>query len=119
MPRFVVLEHQSPRGLHWDFMLQQEDVLATWALPEPPDANGPLEAERLPDHRLAYLDYEGPVSGNRGQVVRWDAGIFELRGQRPQEWTVVLRGQRLVGEATLRRLPEDSDAWQFTFRPFV
>lgn len=119
MPRFVVLEHQSPRGVHWDFMLQMEEALATWALPEPPDADGPLEAERLADHRLAYLDYEGPVSGDRGRVVRWDHGIFELRHQSEQQWTVLLQGRHLIGEATLRRQPGEPTIWQFTFRPIV
>ena len=61
MPRFVVLEHDSPCGRHWDFMLEQENALATWALPQPPDT-AEMPAEPLPDHRLAYLDYEGPIS---------------------------------------------------------
>lgn len=113
MPRFVVLEHDSPRGLHWDLMLHQGAALATWALPQPPDAPGPLPAERLPDHRLAYLDYEGPVSGDRGQVVRWDTGSFELVNQSDDQWTVVFQGQRLRGEMVLRRLSGEVSMWEF------
>jgi hypothetical protein len=119
MPRFVVLTHDSPRGLHWDFMLEQEQVLATWALPEPPDADGPLVAQQLADHRLVYLDHEGRISGGRGHVRRWDTGIYQLRSQNEQEWTVLLQGQRLLGEATLRRIPDEASAWEFTFRPIV
>ena len=37
-----------------------------------------IRAERLPDHRRRYLDYEGPISGNRGSVIRWDAGDYVL-----------------------------------------
>ena len=37
-------------------------------------------ATRLPDHRLAYLEYEGPVSGNRGVVRRIDSGKYEIDG---------------------------------------
>ncbi|NUQ64853.1 MAG: hypothetical protein HUU20_20510 [Pirellulales bacterium] len=82
MPRFVVLEHDSPRGLHWDFMLESGDALATWALPEPPDAAAELAAESLPDHRPAYLDYEGPIASNRGTVRRWDRARMRSAGAR-------------------------------------
>ena len=56
MPRFVVLEHDSPRGRHWDFMLETGAVLATWSLPEPPNSGGVIMCEELGDHRLKYLD---------------------------------------------------------------
>jgi len=119
MPRFVVLQHDSPRGLHWDFMLQQDQALATWATLQPPDADGPLVAERLFDHRMAYLDYEGPVSGGRGSVTRWDQGTYQMQSQSPREWIVLLMGNRLIGEATLRLAPHEASAWTFTFRPIV
>ena len=67
MPRFVILRHELPdprrRGVHWDFMLEHAGVLRTWALAEEPAPNKPISAEALADHRLAYLNYEGPVSG--------------------------------------------------------
>ncbi len=119
MPRFVVLEHDSPRGLHWDLMFQHGETLATWAVTQPPDEDGPLAAERLFHHRLAYLDYEGPVSGGRGSVKGWDQGTYELRSRSDDVWTVVLAGRRLVGEATLRRLPDEETAWEFSFHPIV
>ena len=82
MPRFVLLRHDCPpdyeRPSHWDLMLESDGVLRTWrlaALPQtPPDS---MEAEELADHRLAYLEYEGPVGGERGTVSRVDAGTFE------------------------------------------
>ena len=113
MPRFVVLAHDSPRGLHWDLMLEQGGALLTWALAQAPDAAGPIPAEALPDHRLAYLDYEGPVSGDRGSVTRWDAGTCELEHRRDDELAVVLAGRRLAGRATLRRLGAGRSQWQF------
>jgi hypothetical protein len=119
MPRFVVLEHDSPRGLHWDLMLQQDQLLATWALAQPPDADGPVAAERLFNHRLVYLDYEGPVSDGRGNVTSWDQGTYEVRSRSEHVWTVLLAGRRLIGEATLRRMPGEETAWEFTFHPIV
>ncbi len=85
MPRFVVLLHESSRNTHWDLMLETSDQLTTWEIPPAckPDALGLLESfccrvTPLPDHRIAYLDYEGPVSRNRGTVRRLDVGIYEV-----------------------------------------
>lgn len=123
MLRFVILRHDLPPGQarpsHWDFMLEVGETLKTWALSQPPDASlgdEPIEAERLPCHRLAYLTYEGPVSGDRGSVTRWDQGDYRLVSQRDDEWIVELHGARLVGIATLRR-GETADDWQWTFAP--
>ncbi len=116
MPRFVVLEHDGPRGLHWDFMLETGEVLATWALPQPPDAGSDLSAESLPDHRPAYLDYEGPVSGDRGSVVQWDSGTYELRRRSGSGWTVSLQGKRLRGTAIVMQ-SHGPTSWRFAFQP--
>lgn len=113
MPRFVILAHDSSRGLHWDFMLEQETSLATWALPQPPDAGAQLRADQLPDHRLAYLDYEGPISGGRGTVSRWDQGTYLIERRTDEQWIVTLQGERLRGRVTLERLPDQTTVWQF------
>src|SRR5262245_22157335 len=102
MPRFVILEHDHPE-LHWDLMLETGAALRTWRLanppvtPEGPVATGPpIAVVPLGDHRLDYLDYEGPVSGNRGVVKRWDRGDYEelpaVKGTR-----VRLAGTRFAG----------------------
>lgn len=117
MPRYVVLRHETAEGVHWDFMLEQGPALCTWALPRAPDAPEPMTAESLPDHRLAYLDYEGPISGGRGVVSRWDRGTFELEAQSAAEWRVILCGERLCGRVDLRRLPEPGQRWQFAYAP--
>ncbi len=95
-------------------MLQQGDVLKTWALSRQPDHAEPMVAEALPDHRSIYLDYEGPVSGGRGDVTRWDQGEFHWIGQSPDELTLSLSGNRLRGKAVLTRTDHDN-AWQFRF----
>ncbi len=115
MPRFVVLRHESPRGLHWDFMLQTGTALATWALPEPPDAAETMLVEALPDHRLAFLDYEGRISGGRGSVTRWDGGTYVLRRKTDAELVVTLDGDKLAGTATLEQSPDQPDRWRFSY----
>ena len=95
MPRFVILEHDHP-ALHWDLMLEAGDVLQTWRLAEPPAPGLAIEATALADHRLAYLDYEGPISGNRGTVSRWDAGVFtDATASTPQHRILIFEGKKL------------------------
>ncbi len=113
-PRFVVLTHDHP-FVHWDLMLEQEDSLRTWRLMQPPDVHGPIDAEALPDHRLAYLDYEGPVSGGRGAVERWDAGTYEIVESIADSLVVRLSGRKLVGLATLERA--NQRPWKFRRLP--
>ncbi len=107
MPRFVILEHDHP-VLHWDLMLQEGDVLRTWRLAEPPSGGAfTIAAEPLPDHRLIYLDYEGPVSGGRGIVKRWDGGKYECIDD--NQWSFA--GLRLRGVAEMECV--DGQNWRF------
>jgi len=115
MPRFVVLTHDHP-SLHWDFMLESADRLRTWRLAGPPDAGSPIAAEPLPDHRLHYLDYEGPVGGNRGEVHRWDRGEYVHVKETPTRIEVRLTGAKLVGTAVLQR-DDDTRRAVFQFNP--
>ena len=97
--RFVILHHQTADGEHWDLMLEHGDLLATWQLlREPTDrASLPIPAKRIGDHRKAYLDYEGPIRGDRGHVRRVDAGTMLIRELRAGEFIFALHGQRLSG----------------------
>jgi hypothetical protein len=63
---------------HWDFMLEYEDQLFTWALGKEPFVHQTLPAKQLSPHRLHYLSYEGPLSENRGNVRRTHAGHYQV-----------------------------------------
>ena len=119
MPRFVVLRHELPTGpragVHWDLMLERDGVLRTWALAEEPRPNCEISAEPLGEHRLDYLEYEGPVSGNRGSVSRWDAGEYEAQSESAEEIVVRLRGAKLRGTVRLRRQGGGQKAWLFDY----
>src|SRR5262249_55736250 len=104
MPRFVILEHDHPQ-LHWDLMLETGDVLRTWRLGAPP-AEGEFSAEPSFDHRLLYLDYEGPISGDRGRVVRRDRGTYDLLTEGSGVLDVRLGGEKWRGTLQLRQGPE-------------
>jgi hypothetical protein len=109
MPRFVVLEHDHPH-LHWDLMLEAGNSLRTWRLATPLQPGRPIAAEALGMHRSAYLDYEGPVSGGRGQVKRSDAGVFKWEVDSEARVVVRLEGQCYRGRAELVRL--DNGGWE-------
>ena len=93
MPRYVILTHDYPFP-HWDLLLEWGDHCRTWRLPSEPRPGEPIEAEPLPDHRLHYLDYEGPVSGGRGTVARWDAGTYSTLPSDDSDLSVELSGTR-------------------------
>ncbi len=80
--RFVILWHALPptssRPSHFDLMFEEDAGLRTWAVERLPAPDGPaVRAVPLPPHRLAYLNYEGPVSQNRGHVCRVAAGHYQ------------------------------------------
>jgi|ERR1043165_1934250 hypothetical protein len=112
MPRFVILEHDHPH-LHWDLMLEAGEVLQTWRLAQPPEEPAcVIEAEALGDHRQMYLDYEGPVSGNRGTVRRWDVGSYTIEPDSSADVrNLSFEGTRLRGRVFLERL--DANRWRF------
>jgi DNA polymerase Ligase (LigD) len=118
MPRYVVLRHELPaasgRGVHWDLMLESEGVLRTWALDQEPAMAGVTTARQLADHRLAYLTYEGEISGERGSVTRWDAGEYSMRKTSPDHLSVRLRGGRLECVVSLQR-QADGHCWSVSF----
>ena len=120
LPRFVLLEHRRD-GVHWDFMLEAGASLRTWAFDAPIIPDIPMPARALPDHRAAYLDYEGPVSGDRGTVRRIDRGNYASITWTPDLIRVRLDGDQLRGIVELRRPAGAAEAvgpaaWAFLMR---
>lgn len=94
-------------------MLEDLGVLRTWALASEPRGCQPIAATELADHRLAYLDYEGAISGGRGSVVRWDAGTYDVLEISAAAMRVRLAGTLLRGDVQLTRLEPDPKQWCF------
>ena len=111
MPRFVILRHDHP-FLHWDFMLENAGALRTWRLLDSPADGALISAQPLPDHRLQYLDYEGPVGGNRGTVSRWDAGNYQVLQETASRLEIRLAGEKLNGDVVLESLGPEA-GWSF------
>jgi hypothetical protein len=105
----------TQRLLHWDFMLESETALRTWALDAEPAVSIPITATALADHRLAYLDYEGQISGGRGSVIRWNWGDYQLLVDEDNRIVARLHGQKLSGKVVLQREPGSDQRWIFRF----
>jgi hypothetical protein len=107
--RFVVQEHTvRPGDVHYDLMIEDGEALVTVQLGAAPDEL-PRTGRASFDHRRRYLDYEGPISGDRGRVRIWDRGSAEdlLGDPRADCYTARFDGQRLRGALRMRRDRED------------
>lgn len=100
MPRFALLHHDHPAP-HFDLLLEAGPVAWTWRLGLPPAHGADQPAERIADHRLLYLDYEGEVSGGRGRVRREDGGEYHWLHQSSGRLVVQLLGARVRGTLEL------------------
>lgn len=118
MPRYVILHHvlppKSDRPSHYDLMLEREGLLLTWAVEQLPRAGLQVAATRLPDHRLAYLDYEGPIHGDRGQVRRVAAGKCQFR-ELAADW-VIAELSACDGALVADLKQTGGDQWSATFQ---
>jgi bifunctional non-homologous end joining protein LigD len=118
LPRFVVQRHAA-RRLHYDFRLERDGALASWAVPKGvPLRRGERHlAVHVEDHPLEYGDFEGTIPAGQygaGTVEIWDRGTYELlEEKRNGGLTVQLHGDRLEGVWTLvpARLDGDPKNW--------
>src|SRR5215471_11395455 len=118
MGKAVLLRHDLPDGsVHYDWMVEREPggPLITFRIGERIDqAAARFAAQRLADHRLDYLEYEGPVSGDRGRVSRVARGQIEVTRDDPDAFECVGRLGDVRGRFVGRRAGE---AWEFRFAP--
>ena len=103
MPRFVILAHDWPTP-HFDLLMQCGEVLRSWRLHADPSFGEAVLATANGDHRLHYLDYEGEVSGRRGQVRRIDAGEYD--GELGTTFAVAWQG-RVTGRAVMAEVASE------------
>jgi bifunctional non-homologous end joining protein LigD len=112
--RFVVQRHRA-RRLHYDFRLEIDGVLVSWAVPKGPSLDPAVKraAFHVEDHPLDYFDFEGTIPRGEyggGDVIVWDWGSFEPEATndpgsavRDGELKLVLRGEKLRGRFTIVR----------------
>ena len=117
-PIFVVQRHDA-RRLHYDFRLERDGALASWAVPKgvPLEPGQRALAVHVEDHPLDYATFEGEIPKGQygaGTVEIWDTGEYEPIDERPDgRLTFRLRGSRLEGTWSLvpARLSGDPRNW--------
>ncbi|WP_454886240.1 DNA ligase D [Sphingomonas oryzagri] len=112
---FIVQKHDATR-LHWDFRLEMDGVLKSWAVTRGPslDPHDKRLAVRTEDHPMAYAEFEGTIPAGEyggGTVMLWDEGEWEAVGGKDPAKTigeghvhVILHGERMKGEWLLVRM---------------
>jgi DNA ligase D-like protein (predicted 3'-phosphoesterase) len=125
-PGFVVQKH-SARSLHYDFRLEADGVLKSWAVPKGPSADPAVKRLAVPteDHPLDYENFEGLIPRGdygAGAVIVWDTGTYDNRTKDSSGTTVPvaeaiqrghvtfdLHGTKLRGGYSLTRIPGRRD----------
>jgi DNA ligase D-like protein (predicted 3'-phosphoesterase) len=114
-PRFVIQQHQA-RSLHYDFRLEADGVLKSWAVPKGPSLRPGDKRLAMPteDHPLEYADFEGVIPEGEygaGTVIVWDRGTYRSLHDEPMEQqlehghvAVWLEGKKLRGGFALTRV---------------
>lgn len=114
-PRFVIQKHAAS-SLHYDFRLEADGVLKSWAVPKGPSLDPREKRLAMPteDHPLAYGDFEGVIPDGQygaGEVIVWDAGTYRVIGDEPAAEALEnghlsfwLEGEKLRGGYSLTRM---------------
>jgi bifunctional non-homologous end joining protein LigD len=97
---FVIQEHHTPGRVHFDFRLEKDGVLVSWAVPKnvPTDPGQNHLAVHTEDHPLEYGSFEGTIPRGEygaGTVTIWDAGSYEQEKFSDDEVIVILHGTKL------------------------
>ena len=133
-PLLFVIQMHSATRLHYDFRLECDGVLKSWAVPKGPslDPNDKRLAVHVEDHPYDYGSFEGvipPGQYGAGEVIVWDCGVFSpdengtwfhdrkeaerqvREGLEKGKLSILLRGEKLKGSFALVRTTRDRKSW--------
>src|SRR6187401_1184085 len=128
--RFVIQKHDASR-LHYDFRLEMEGVLKSWAVPKGPSTDPSVKrlAMMVEDHPYDYRNFEGiiPSGYGAGTVIVWDEGFYEPAGLEDKDKKtqtkellkqlkegsvkIILHGEKLRGEWALVHTKQSENSW--------
>ena len=112
--RFVIQKHSKGSDVHWDLMIELDNTLATWRLDTPPEklTGNTAPAEKIFDHELRFLTYEGPVNNGKGTVCIADSGECRILTNDDDRITGVFKGKCVIGEFSLKQI--QGQTWELS-----
>lgn len=116
VPRFVIQEHYA-RSHHFDFRLERDGVLKSWAVPKgiPDELGGKRLAVEVEDHAIEFGSFEGKIplgEYGAGEINIWDNGECEYHEWGENRIVVSLKGNRVAGKfAMVRFKPPETQKW--------
>jgi len=126
-PGLFVVQKHAARSLHFDFRLELDGVLLSWAIPKGPslDPDDKRLAVHVEDHPLEYADFEGTIPKENygaGSVIVWDRGLWTARedpreGMKKGKLLFDLHGYKLRGLFTLVRTKRSDKDWLLIKKP--
>lgn len=113
--RFVVQEHHASH-LHWDFRLEMDGVLKSWAVPKgmPLKKGEKRLAVQTEDHPVEYINFEGTIPEGQygaGEVYIWDKGTYELKEKEEGKIEFYLFGEKCIGRYVLVKFKNQDKNW--------
>ena len=115
------IQRHAARRLHYDFRLEWDGVLKSWAIPKGPSLDPAARrlAVQTEDHPLEYGAFEGTIPTGEygaGDVLLWDRGTWQPRGDAAEglargKLHFILHGEKLRGEWLLLRMGRGADEW--------
>ena len=112
--RYVILKHTTAKEVHFDFMLESEGVLSTWRISVRPDdlKTTPARAEKIFDHPIKFLSYEGAVNKGTGNVTTADKGTYSIISKTGEMLQIQIKAKILSGTYTLIKITKR--IWEIT-----
>ncbi|MBU2589577.1 MAG: 3'-phosphoesterase [Nanoarchaeota archaeon] len=118
MPIFVIQEHNATK-LHYDFRLEIDKVLKSWAIPKKPPLKKGIKrlAIQVEDHKLSYANFEGTIPEGQygaGTVKIWDKGTYKMISKENNKLIFNLNGEKMKGEYVLLKFDKaGTNNWLF------
>jgi DNA ligase D-like protein (predicted 3'-phosphoesterase) len=117
---FVIQKHAATH-LHYDFRLEMEGVLKSWAVPKEPSAKEGEKrlAVQVDDHALGYAKFEGTIPKGQygaGTVKIWDKGSYEMIDVKKHKLVFDLHGKKLKGKYCLLKFEKAGPKSWLLFR---